>query len=102
MKRDMKKWLHDMIAEPKKKALPVLSFPAIQLMDISVKDFIASSDYQAQGMKLIADRVPAAAVLSLMDLSVEAECFGSNIVVSDDEVPTVRGRVISSFHLPDA
>ncbi len=95
MKRDMKKWLHDMIAEPKKKALPVLSFPAIQLMDISVKDFIASSDYQAQGMKLIADRVPAAAVLSLMDLSVEAECFGSEIRKSDDEVPTVIGSIIT-------
>ncbi len=31
-----------------------------------------------------------------MDLSVEAECFGSTIRVSDDEVPTVIGSVISA------
>lgn len=104
MKREMKKWLQDMIAAPKKKAIPVLSFPAIQLMDISVKDLISSSELQAQGMKLIADRVPTAAVLSLMDLSVEAECFGSEIRKSDDEVPTVIGSVVaderSVFDLP--
>ncbi len=31
-----------------------------------------------------------------MDLSVEAECFGSTIRVSDDEVPTVIVSVVSS------
>lgn len=43
-KMDMKKWLQDMREAPVKKALPVLSFPAIQLMGISVRDLIASSD----------------------------------------------------------
>lgn len=46
-------------------------------------------------MKLIADRVDAAAAVSLMDLSVEAECFGASIVVSEDEVPTVKGSMVS-------
>lgn len=94
MQMNMKQWVADTLAAPKKKAMPVLSFPAIQLMGISVKDLISSSDAQAQGMKLIADRVDSAASVSLMDLSLEAECFGSTIHVSDDEVPTVVGSII--------
>ena len=74
--------------------MPVLSFPAVQLMGISVRELISDSDAQARGMKLVADRVDSAASVSLMDLSVEAECFGSTIRVSDDEVPTVIGAVV--------
>ena len=95
MKRNMKQWVADTIAAPVKQPLPVLSFPAVQLMGITVRDLISSSDHQAQGMKLVADRVPSAASVSLMDLSVEAECFGSTIRVSDDEVPTVIGSIVS-------
>ena len=96
MKRDMKQWIRDLVAAPAKKAMPVLSFPGVQLMGITVKDLIQSSDYQAQAMKLVAGRTPAAASVSLMDLSVEAECFGATIHVSDDEVPTVTGAVVDS------
>ncbi len=97
MKRDMRKWLEQLRDEPVKKAMPVLSFPAVQLMNISVKELISDSARQAEGMKLVAERTPAAASVSLMDLSVEAECFGSQIVVSDDEVPTVKGSIASSM-----
>ena len=37
-----------------------------------------------------------AASVSLMDLSVEAECFGAKIRVSEDEVPTVTGSGVST------
>lgn len=96
MKRNMKQWAADLLAAPEKKPMPVLSFPAIQMMGITVKELISSSDLQAKGMKLVADRVDAAASVSLMDLSLEAECFGSTIRFSDDEVPTVIGSVIST------
>ena len=39
---DMRKWLSGIIASERKKALPVLSFPAVQLMGISVRDLIGS------------------------------------------------------------
>lgn len=94
MKRDMQKWLEELQAAPVKKAMPVLSFPAVQLLGISVKELISDSDRQAEGMRLVAQRTDAAAAVSLMDLSVEAECFGSAIRVSDREVPTVVGRIV--------
>lgn len=96
MKREMKKWLEEWRTAPVKKAFPVLSFPAIQIMGISVKDLINDADAQAKGMKLVAERTDSAASVSLMDLSVEAECFGAKIRVSEDEVPTVIESVVST------
>ena len=95
-------WLEELKAAPRKKAMPVLSFPSISLMGISVKELINDSDLQAKGMKLIADRVDSAASVSMMDLSVEAEAFGSAIKVSDDEVPTVVGSIVTSLEDAEA
>lgn len=94
MKRNMMQWLEDMRAAEIKKALPVLSFPAVQLLGITVKELISDSAKQAEGMAKVAARTDAAAAVSLMDLSVEAEAFGATIRVSDNEVPTVTGRLV--------
>lgn len=92
----MKKQLEEWKAATVKKAFPILSFPAVQLMGISVKDLINDGEAQARGMKLAAERTDSAAAVSLMDLSVEAECFGAKIRFSEDEVPTVIGSVVST------
>lgn len=94
MQRDMKAWRQDLLEAPHKKPMPVLSFPAVQLMGITVKDLISSSDHQAKAMALIAQHTDASASVSLMDLSVEAEAFGATTRVSDDEVPTVTGMLV--------
>ena len=96
MKRNMKEWIQTQIDNPVKKALPIISYPSIQKMGITVKDFIQSSDLQAKGMKMIADLTDSAASVSLMDLSVEAEAFGAEIKVTDDDVPNVIGCVVKS------
>ena len=96
MKRNMRQWVAETIAAPVKRPLPILSFPSVQLMHISVQQLVSSSDPQAAAMKTVADRVSAAASVSMMDLSVEAECFGAQIAFSSDEVPTVTGALISS------
>ena len=96
MKRNMKAWLSDMLNAETKKAMPVLSFPGASLLGIDVKELIFSADNQANAMAAVAKRVDSAASVSLMDLSVEAECFGAPIHISEDEVPTVTGCVVSS------
>lgn len=95
MTRNMKQWVEQMIAAPVKQPLPILSFPCIQPMGISVRELVSSSALQSKGMKLVAERVPSAAAVSLMDLSVEAEAFGSTIHISDEEVPTVIGAIVT-------
>lgn len=97
MKQNMMNWVDEMLAAEQKKGFLVLSFPAIQKMGITVKELISSSDLQAQAMKIVADSTPeAAASVSMMDLSLEAEAFGSTVHFSDDEVPTVTGSIVNS------
>ena len=90
----MKQWLSQMCGADTKKALPILSFPSVSLLGISVRELISDSARQAEGMRLVAARTDSAAAVSLMDLSVEAECFGAEVRFSDDEVPTVTGQLI--------
>lgn len=91
----MKTWIEVLFSAELKKPLPILSFPSVSLLGISVKELISSSELQAKGMKAVADATDASAAVSFMDLSVEAEAFGATICVSDDEVPTVKGRLVS-------
>ena len=97
MKCDMKAWVREVIATPKKKSVPVLSFPAIQLLGISVKELIASSDMQAKGMLEVARRCPTGASVSMMDLSVEAEAFGAEVEILEDEIPRLLGPIVHSM-----
>ena len=97
MKQNMRQWLEDMRATKIKKAMPILSYPCVQLMGISVKELIFDSGKQAKGIKLITEKVESAAAVCLMDLSVEAECFGAGIRFSDGDVPTVIGSVVSDM-----
>lgn len=99
---DMKSWLKEQMTAEKRKSMPILSFPAIQLLGITVRELIRDSGAQAAGMTAIAKRCPTAASVSLMDLSVEAECFGSEIRVTDDEVPTVVGCVVETMEDAEA
>jgi len=95
--KNIVQWLENLKGTQSKKGMPVLSFPCISLLGINVRELISNSELQAKGMKLVADRTDAAASVSFMDLSVEAECFGATVVVSDDEVPNVRGRIINDM-----
>lgn len=51
----------------------------------------------AAGMKSIAEKYPIGAAVSMMDLSVEAECFGAKIRFFDDDVPTVEKGIIEDI-----
>ena len=96
-KYNMSSWMNSLMGVHEKKPLPVLSFPCVSLLGITVRELISDSELQAKGMKAVADRTDAAASVSFMDLSVEAECFGATVVVSDDEVPTVKGRIVNDM-----
>ena len=92
---NMKQWVADMVGNHAKKPMPILSFPSVGLLGVTVKEIISNSDLQAHGMKAVAERIPAAASVSFMDLSVEAECFGSVVTVTEDEVPTIEEPIIT-------
>ena len=92
---NMKTWLKEIRQNPRKKALPILSFPSVQLLGCSVQELTCDSELQARGMKAVADRLDTAAAVSMMDLSVEAEAFGAQVRFSENEVPTVVGTLVA-------
>jgi len=80
----------------KRRAFPILSFPAVQEMGITVRELTQSSEHMAKAMQIVACKTPSAAAVSLMDLSVEAEAFGATVRFSDDEVPSILGQLIAN------
>lgn len=85
------------LLDKKEKTMPILSFPAIQLLNVKVSELISSAQMQADAMVAIRNRCDIGVSLSFMDLSVEAEAFGAEICFSDDEIPTVTKGIIDDI-----
>lgn len=96
MKRDMEKWVQEYLASDVKKSIPILSFPGIHYMQETVESLVKDGEKQAHCMEEIARHFDTGAAVSLMDLSVEAEAFGSPVAYSEWEVPTVHGVLVTS------
>lgn len=97
MKTNMYKWMDGLASSGKRKALPVMTYPGLDLIGKTVMDVISSGKEQFQCINALAERYPTEAAVIIMDLSVEAEAFGSRIKFSENEVPTVVGKIISGM-----
>ena len=89
--------LWEVARSPKKRALPILSFPASQKLNATVEQMVTTPQLQAQAMEIIACQTDTLAAVGLMDLSVEAEAFGADVHFFADEVPVVVGQLICSY-----
>ena len=102
MKYNMKEWLNEYINNSKKKAMPILSFPGVQIISHTVDELVRDGHLQALCMEAIAKRYDTGAAVSLMDLSVEAEAFGAKVLYSKDDVPTMHGALIEDEEAAEA
>lgn len=96
MGKNMKRWLENVINNPVKKAMPILSFPGISLLHTDVESLVKDSGLYAECMYRTAQRFDMGISVSPMDLSVEAEAFGSEIRYSAADIPTVCKTLIQS------
>ena len=99
---NMDLWIRQTIATPNKKAMPLLSYPAVQQLFISVEQLLKSSSEMALGVRLIADRYDMPFATTYMDLSVEAEAFGAKCTFHTDDIPTITGQLVSTQEEADA
>ena len=53
---NMELWIREQIATQNKKAMPLLSYPSVQQLFITVDRLVNSSTEMALGVRLIADR----------------------------------------------
>lgn len=97
MKRNMRVWREKVLGAERKKAMPILSFPGVQLIGANVEELVGNGTLQAKCMRSIADKYEMGMAVSLMDLSVEAEAFGSRVRYSSQEVPTVCETLIQTM-----
>ena len=78
-------------------ALPIATYPALALTGAKVSDIVTNPQAQLEAQTALRQRYHSPFVLSAMDLSAEAEAFGCAIAVSDSEVPTVTGRLVTNL-----
>ena len=91
---NVKAYLWAAAQEKPRRALPILSFPAVQMMGVTVKELVHSAELQATAMETIVKETGSLAAVSLMDLSVEAEALGAKVRFFEDEVPAVTGQLV--------
>lgn len=92
---NIKQILWETAQNEKKRGLPILSFPAVQKLGITVEEMVHSAEWQARAMELVAHETDTIAAVSPMDLSLEAEAFGASVRFAADEVPAVTGQLVS-------
>lgn len=72
--------------------------PGIELLGKKVLDAVTDGEVHFQAIHALNERFPQAmACTAIMDLTVEAEVFGSQLCMSEHEAPTVTGRLLTSF-----
>jgi len=95
---NMHRWIAGLISTPRRSALPIMTSPGIPLIGAAPPDVFRSGKLQAEAViALVAETPQAAAVLTMMDLSVEAEAFGAPVKFSEEENPTTIGAVVSDL-----
>jgi uroporphyrinogen decarboxylase len=85
------------LTAPQRLAMPIAVYPALSLTGAKVSDIVTDPEAQCEAQKVLHERYGTPFVLSAMDLSVEAEAFGCEILMSDTEIPTVTGRLVTSL-----
>jgi uroporphyrinogen decarboxylase len=85
------------LQSPRRLALPVAVYPGLALTGAKVSDIVTNPQAQLEAQAALQRRYHSPFVLSAMDLSAEAEAFGCTIAVSDSEVPTVTGRLVTTL-----
>ena len=74
--------------------MPIITYPGTQLTGSGIIDMVKDGQTQFECIKALCKKYPTAAALTAMDLSVEAEAFGSPVRFSDKEAPNVTSAIV--------
>lgn len=93
-KLNMKEWINEVIQKKEVTAMPIMTHPGIEMIGKTVRDAVTDGQVHYNAIKALCDKYPTAASCVIMDLTVEAEAFGAEIVFPENEVPSVTGRLL--------
>ncbi len=81
---------------PGRLAMPIGVYAGLEMTKASVRQAVSDANLQSQAVLALHEYFKTPVMLTAMDLSAEAETFGCEIRMSDEEIPTVIGRRASS------
>ena len=93
---NIKKWVSQRISNKNRIAIPIMTHPGIEMIGKKVQDAVQDGEVHAMAIKKINEIYPTAATTVIMDLTLEAEAFGSQIEFQQDEMPHILGRLVSN------
>ena len=94
-KLNMKEWINEIIQKKEVVAMPIMTHPGIEMIGKTVRDAVTDGQVHYNAIKALSEKYPTAAATVIMDLTVEAEAFGAEIVFPENEVPSVGGRLLN-------
>ncbi len=90
-------WIQSLIAERRCPVIPIMTHPGIELLGKKVIDAVTDGQIHFEAIDALNRRFPQSdACTVIMDLTVEAEAFGAQLHMDDNEVPSVVGRLVSN------
>lgn len=96
MKINMNEWAREILNSKNKLSMPIMTYPGLEPAGLEIMDVIQNGESQFKCIYELSQKYPSIAAMTIMDLSVEAEAFGSSIRYSSDEVPAVVGSIVDS------
>lgn len=92
----MSNWIDSILLQKDVVALPIMTHPGIEMIGESVKSAVTDGEVHYQAIQAVADYYNTSSCTVIMDLTVEAEAFGAKVSFSENEVPSVIGRLVSN------
>lgn len=90
----MEEFVRSILQSRNRMALPFMTHPGIEEIGKRVVDAVTDGEVHYQAIKAVADRYKTAASTVIMDLTVEAEAFGSSIAFPENELPNILGHLL--------
>ncbi|MCK9300295.1 MAG: uroporphyrinogen decarboxylase family protein [Bacteroidales bacterium] len=87
-------WVDELLQLKTVKALPIMTHPGIEKIGKNVRDAVTDGKVHYEAIRYLSEHYPSMACTVIMDLTVEAEAFGSKISMPEDEVPSVTDRLV--------
>ncbi len=78
-------------------AIPIGVYAGLEITGASVRAAVSSAQAQAEAVLALRERFDTPVMLTAMDLSAEAETYGCEVRMADDEIPTVIGRRVTTL-----
>ena len=83
-------------SSPRRLVMPIGAYAGLALTGGTVRDVVCDPGAQVAAVLALHERLDTPFLLTAMDLSAEAEAFGCSVRLSDDEMPALTGRLVTT------